>query len=266
MNKLLFAGTSSARPIYGRFSCSTVIYTNNNEDLYLIDCGEGITNVLTQMQVPLDKIRGVIITHSHADHSSGIAGFIHSVIFATQRDLTVVAPKGIQKVINALFEYCCETVPQQIKFIDLSDTEITSFSLKNTHFISVPIPHHPRSCGHGIICQTKYENETKTVVFTGDTSDSTDLINYTCQNGISVDVFIHECTFPKELGDAAKKWGHSTPIDIIHVLPILKPKECVIHHFSTKLTTSTINEFAEDIQKETNIKTTSAFDGMVLEY
>ena len=271
MSKLLFAGTSSARPIYGRFSCATVLYTNNGEDLYLIDCGEGTTNVLTQLQVPLDKIRGVIITHSHADHASGIAGFIHSVIFTTSLSFTVVAPKGIRKIIDSLFEYAGEIVPQQIEYIDLSDTEITSFSIKNTTFTSIPIPHFKSICGHGIICQIEniIENENsekKTVVFTGDTNDSSKLVQYTKDHSIDVDVFIHECTFPREMEVSAQKWGHSTPVNIAQVLPIMNPKCCILHHYSTRLTVPQIKHFAEEIQKETNIKTISAFDEMIFEF
>ncbi|BFU20931.1 metallo-beta-lactamase family protein [Entamoeba histolytica HM-1:IMSS-B] len=265
MTHLLIAGTSAARPINGRMTTSTLIYTNNGEDLYLVDCGDGITNVLTQFRVPLEKIRGVIITHSHSDHASGIAGFVHSVVFGTSVELIIAAPKGIQKLVDVVFEYSGDIVPKTVSYIDLSDDKITHFSIKNTSFTSVPIPHHGSIKGHGIICQTHYTNHQDTsIAITGDTNDSSLLAEYIVQQKIQLNMLLHECTFASDLHENALKWGHSNPQLVIQTLLKIKPNKCIIHHFSTRYSIEAINKMAIEIQESSHVPTLPVTDGLIV--
>lgn len=68
-----------------------------HEDIWLVDCPHPIQKMLAEAKrtsaEPLDpaRVRGVLLTHLHADHSSGLEGLAYWMRFYRQRKLELVA-------------------------------------------------------------------------------------------------------------------------------------------------------------------------------
>ncbi|ELP83681.1 zinc phosphodiesterase, putative [Entamoeba invadens IP1] len=265
MDHLLLVGTGSARPVLNRCTSSTVLYTNKGKDLFMFDCGDGVTYLLAQMKVPAQRIRILFITHSHIDHVGGIVSFIHSVVFATPQQLTIVAPKGTKELAEQAFKFSREEFPKTITFIDYDDVNPTKVSYKNCDFTCVPIPHMPDVPGHAILCQLHYERkEDKTLVVTGDTTSMSPMTTYILENHIQVNVIVHECTFDDDLKDKSKQWGHSCPEIVSEEIKKFVPKKCILHHFSSRYSQSYVQRMAEKVKNTTGVETFVAKDGMIV--
>jgi len=74
MAELIFIGTSSGKTSLNRFHSSFLISTSNYN--LLIDAGDGISKALLTQQVSYDAIDGILFSHLHPDHYTGLAALI----------------------------------------------------------------------------------------------------------------------------------------------------------------------------------------------
>jgi ribonuclease Z len=70
MAELLLLGTGAALTVDGSRE-PTMLALQGQKSTILIDCGSNPIRQLQRMQVPLDSIERLILTHSHPDHISG---------------------------------------------------------------------------------------------------------------------------------------------------------------------------------------------------
>lgn len=97
--KITILGNNSALPAYGRFPTAQVIEIN--EQLFLMDCGEGAQMRMQQFGVKSARINHIFISHMHGDHYLGLVGFLSSLsLLGRERDLFIYAPKEIKKIIE----------------------------------------------------------------------------------------------------------------------------------------------------------------------
>jgi ribonuclease Z len=74
MAELIFIGTSSGKTSLNRFHSSFLISTLNYN--MLIDAGDGISKSLLTQQISYDVIDGILFSHLHPDHYTGLAALI----------------------------------------------------------------------------------------------------------------------------------------------------------------------------------------------
>ena len=74
MAELLFIGTSSGKTSLNRFHSSFLVSTSNYN--LLIDAGDGISKALLTQQISYDVIDGILFSHLHPDHYTGLAALI----------------------------------------------------------------------------------------------------------------------------------------------------------------------------------------------
>lgn len=99
---VLILGSSSATPIYGRHPTAQLI--NVNEQLYLVDCGEGTQVQLIKYGVKSNRIKHIFISHLHGDHYLGLIGLISSMHLVGRKDeLHVYGPPGLKEIIDLHF-------------------------------------------------------------------------------------------------------------------------------------------------------------------
>jgi len=72
--KVIFLGTSHGYTEIGRH-CSSIILEIGSY-YYLIDAGAPVEYLMKQRNMPPEKLRGIFITHMHADHVNSIAAVI----------------------------------------------------------------------------------------------------------------------------------------------------------------------------------------------
>src|SRR5258707_11538602 len=92
-------GNNSAVPAFDRHPTSQVVI--NNEDKFLVDCGEGTQIQLINYKIRRSKISHIFISHLHGDHYFGLVGLINSFsLLSHQQELHVFAPSPLQKIIE----------------------------------------------------------------------------------------------------------------------------------------------------------------------
>ena len=97
--KVTILGNNSALPAYGRYPTAQVV--DINDQLFLMDCGEGCQMRMQQFKVKSDRINHIFISHVHGDHYLGLVGFISSMsLKGRERDLYIFCPKEIKKIIE----------------------------------------------------------------------------------------------------------------------------------------------------------------------
>jgi ribonuclease Z len=74
MAELIFIGTSSGKTSLNRFHSSILLSTSNYN--LLIDAGDGISKALLTQQVSYELIDGILFSHLHPDHYTGLPALI----------------------------------------------------------------------------------------------------------------------------------------------------------------------------------------------
>ncbi len=108
-------------PLPGRWLTSLLLRYNGSG--LLIDCGEGTQVALKRAGFSSKPIDVICFTHYHADHISGLPGFLLSMGNADRTEpLTIVGPKGVERVVNSLRVIAPE-LPFEINFIEITENE-----------------------------------------------------------------------------------------------------------------------------------------------
>lgn len=102
--KITILGNNSALPAYGRYPTAQVIEIN--EQLFLMDCGEGAQMRMQQFGIKSTRINHVFISHLHGDHFYGLVGFISSLsLWGREKDLCLYCPKEIKTILDAQLKW-----------------------------------------------------------------------------------------------------------------------------------------------------------------
>ncbi|UIR55299.1 ribonuclease Z [Sphingobacterium sp. SRCM116780] len=102
--EVLILGNSSATPMYDRHPTSQVL--NFNEQLFLIDCGEGTQMQLNRYGIKSNKISHIFISHLHGDHYLGLIGLLSSMhLIGRKSDLHLYGPIGLDEILAVQFKY-----------------------------------------------------------------------------------------------------------------------------------------------------------------
>lgn len=145
---LTFLGTASCIPGITRgVSCVAMRYI---ADTWLFDCGEGTQIQLRKSKIRCSRINKIFITHSHGDHSFGLAGVLcmigQSQLAERERMFTegkgetiepveIYGPEGIRDLVRAVLQLTFSkiTVPHRIH------------ELKNVEYLHTGQPPSPPS-------------------------------------------------------------------------------------------------------------------------
>lgn len=94
-------GTGGMMPLPHRYLTS--LMTRYNGSSLMIDCGEGTQVAVKTKGWSFKPIDVICFTHYHADHISGLPGMLLTMGNAERKEpLTLIGPKGLEKVVNAL--------------------------------------------------------------------------------------------------------------------------------------------------------------------
>lgn len=97
--KITLCGTSSPIPAPGRAQACVAVETP--EHLYIVDAGSGSAATANLSGVPMDKLRGILITHFHSDHISDIGDFnLNSWVAGRPEPLQIIGPTGVERIVD----------------------------------------------------------------------------------------------------------------------------------------------------------------------
>ena len=114
-------GTGGMMPLPGRWLTARSLRYNGSQ--LLIDCGEGTQVAMKKAGISSKTVDVICFTHYHADHISGLPGFLLSMGNAERTEpLTIIGPKGVERIVNSLRVIAPE-LPFDIEFIELTQPE-----------------------------------------------------------------------------------------------------------------------------------------------
>lgn len=116
-------GNNSAIPAYDRHPTSQVVTLN--EQLFLIDCGEGTQMQLSRYKIRRSKINHIFISHMHGDHYFGLIGLLTSFgLLSREQELHLYAPPILQDLLQLQFKAADTQLPYNLIFHPLGEDGI----------------------------------------------------------------------------------------------------------------------------------------------
>ena len=138
-------GTGGMMPLPYRWLTSLMVRYNGSS--LLIDCGEGTQIAIKEKGWSFKPIDVICFTHYHGDHISGLPGLLLTMGNADRtKPLTLIGPKGLERVVNALRVIAPE-LPFQIKYMEITETEQT-FELNGYRVKAFRVNHNVTCYGY----------------------------------------------------------------------------------------------------------------------
>ncbi len=273
-------GTGGMMPLPYRWLTSLMVRYNGSS--LLIDCGEGTQIAIKEKGWSFKPIDVICFTHYHGDHISGLPGLLLTMGNADRtKPLTLIGPKGLERVVNALRVIAPE-LPFQIKYMEITETEQT-FELNGYRLKAFRVNHNVTCYGYTMeidragkfdVERAKASNipqeywrllqkgetiETKRHVYTPNmvlgparkgikltyTTDTrpTDLL----KNAKHSDLFICEGMYgEKDKQKKAKEYKHMTFYEAAQLAKEAEVKEMWLTHYSPSLTKP--EEYMDDVK------------------
>jgi len=108
-------GNNSALPAYDRHPTSQVVTLE--DQLFLVDCGEGTQMQLAKYKIRWGRINYIFISHLHGDHYFGLPGFIHSMgLLNREHDLHLFAPAPLKAILDLQLHAGNTVLPYTLHF------------------------------------------------------------------------------------------------------------------------------------------------------
>ena len=116
-------GNNSALPAYDRHPTAQVVTLN--DQVFLIDCGEGTQIQMSRYKIRRSKIHHIFISHLHGDHYFGLIGLITSMgLLGREHELNIYAPPPLREILQMQLEVASTHLPYSIHYHDLQDEGI----------------------------------------------------------------------------------------------------------------------------------------------
>ena len=299
MLKLLFLGTSAARPTVER-SVSALAVVREGETL-LFECGEGTQRQMMRYGVGFG-LSELFFTHFHADHFLGVVGLVRTLGLQGRTDpMRFYGPKGAKRLLASALSLGVERVPFEVEVVELE----ADAALRRGEYdiLTFAADHGSNALGYVLVEKDRlgkfdpsFANEAgvpegplwgrlqrgetvtlpdgravppdgivgpprpgRKVVYTGDTRPC----KATIEAAIGADVLVHEATFSLEEADRAKETDHSTAHEAAEVARMARARRLVLTHVSARYSRDPgpLLEEAQAVFAETIV----ARDGMEIE-
>ena len=258
--EIKFLGTGSGKTSLNRYHSSFLLSTGNKpEDKHrynlLVDAGDGISRAFLLQKIPFNSIDGILFTHFHPDHYTGIAGLIVQMKMEGRGNkLELFAHESS---IGYLEEYIYQSYlfPGKLNFNlefkayknnnQLMVNDSFSFTARqNSHLDSALSYDVKRRLGFSC-CSFLIKIEDKNIFYTGDIGSKNDLYIF---QGFPADIMISEIT-------------HISPDELLESFKKLNPKKLLITHISDE-DENKLREFHFQLTETDRKKIIQAFDGL----
>ncbi len=138
-------GTGGMMPLPHRWLTSLMVRYNGSS--LLIDCGEGTQIAIKEKGWGFKAIDVICFTHYHGDHISGLPGLLLTMGNAERTEpLTLVGPKGLERVVGALRVIAPE-LPFSIIYREITEPE-QSFEMNGYRLKAFRVNHNVLCYGY----------------------------------------------------------------------------------------------------------------------
>ena len=196
--RIIFLGTSSGKSSLNRYH-SSLLFSLHNYNL-LIDTGDGISRALINNKINFNSISGILFTHLHPDHFSGLPALIVQMKMMKRKETLEIFIH--QSLLNVVKEFLInsyllsERMSFKIEFKIFNDNKkfkvIEDFNFtarKNTHLSDLKKyqSEHPELSLYS--ASFLFEANSKKIIYTSDIGGEEDLLLF---REIKPDLFISE--------------------------------------------------------------------------
>ena len=145
--ELTILGSGSATPTLNRNPAAQLL--NIQDQLFLIDCGEGTQIALRKNKIKFQRINQIFISHMHGDHYLGLPGLLSTFnLLGRTKTVDVFGPEGLEKLINLNFELSGTPLNYSIDFHTIdTDTKSLIYENKNVLVWAFPLKHRIETYG-----------------------------------------------------------------------------------------------------------------------
>lgn len=151
--ELTILGNNAASPTAGRNPSAQVL--NNNENLYLIDCGEGTQMQFRNYQIKYNRIDHIFISHLHGDHYLGLMPLLFTYhLLGRSKAMHVYANKQLEEIIHLQMKASDTTLRYPLIFKALPEYE-TAKLLETDELCVTAFPLKHRVPTHGFVFEQK---------------------------------------------------------------------------------------------------------------
>lgn len=141
-------GCGGMIPLPDRWLTSLLLRYNGH--MLLIDCGDGTQIPVRMADWGFRHIDILLLTHYHADHISGLPGFLLTLGNSMRTEpLTIAGPPGLHEIMKGV-RIMAPDVQFNINLVELSDREPSELDIGDFHIRSVPMEHTDPCLGYSI--------------------------------------------------------------------------------------------------------------------
>lgn len=277
-------GNNSALPAYDRHPTAQLVTLD--DQLFLVDCGEGTQVQLSRYKVRWGRINYIFISHLHGDHYFGLPGFLNSMgLLHRENDLHLFAPAELEPILDLQFKAASTILPYKLYFHPLTEEgvlvktdkfKVTCFPTKHRipcwgfRFEQVKAPRRvnpEKAVRHGVPAAfydrlkwgENYTNQSGNLILNDLVTDpAAKPKSYAyCADTIydeelipriqGVDMLYHETTYLRELNDRAAARFHSTTEQAANIAKSAGVGRLLIGHFSSKY--ENLDQFQEEARE-----------------
>jgi ribonuclease BN (tRNA processing enzyme) len=173
------------------------------DQIYVIDCGLGVTRGFVEAGYHLNRLKTVLITHHHSDHNLELGNLIHTAWTAgLATPVKVVGPSGVRRMMTAFLDLnrfdietriADEGRPDLARLIETAEYAEGPVLDDGTVRVTALRNHHPPVVDSFALRfdYTAASGEPKAVVFSGDTAYLPALAGF----ARGADVLLHEAMY-----------------------------------------------------------------------
>lgn len=264
-------GNNSALPAYDRHPTSQLVTLD--DQLFLVDCGEGTQVQLSKYRIRWGRINHIFISHLHGDHYFGLPGFINSMgLLHRENDLHLFAPAPLKEILDLQLKAAATILPYPLHFHPLEEEgvlvktdryKVTCFPTKHRipcwgfRFDQVKSPRRvnpEKAIQHGVPAAfydrlkqgDDYETKSGELIpneWVTEPAPKPQSYAYSAdtlydeelvERVKGVDILYHETTYLKDLNDRAASRFHSTTTQAACIAQKAGVGRLLIGHFSSK--------------------------------
>lgn len=146
--KVTILGNASAKPTAHAHPSAQVV--NINEQLFLVDAGEGVQRQMARLGISPLKLRAVFISHLHGDHLYGLFPLLSTLgLYGRRTPLQIYAPRPFGEMLEGFLRLCEQNLPYEPHWIEVDTTKHQIiFENDTTQIWSIPLRHRVPTAGY----------------------------------------------------------------------------------------------------------------------
>lgn len=255
--EISFIGTSSGKASLNR-NHSSLLFTSEEYNL-LVDAGDGTSRALMIGGLHFNSLNGILFTHLHADHFSGLPSLIVQMKIMNRNDpLDIFIHESLKAVVEEFllrsylipermgFEINYKTFADDERF--MITEEFSFLARKNSHLGNLEKFKDKYPSLSLYSASFLFEVGIKKVIYTSDIGTEEDLLLF---GDYAPDILICEAT-------------HISPLAIIEKVIKINPGKVYLTHYSDE-DISAISEILANLPSELKEKIKLAKDGLSFE-